>query len=87
MRNVEPDVIAWCHGETSTGVLNPLEPIARLAHEANALSMLDAVATFGTVPIDLARAGIDVAVSSSAKALQGPAGLAWALVRGGGSTR
>ncbi len=64
------------HGETSTGVLQQLEPLARLAHEHDAIFIADSVATLGGVPIEVDRMGVDVCYSGSQKCLSAPPGLA-----------
>jgi len=64
------------HGETSTGVLQPLEPLARLARQYGALFVVDAVATLGGVPLDVDRTGIDICYSGSQKCISCPPGLA-----------
>lgn len=69
-------VLAVIHGETSTGVLQPLGPLVRLAREHGALFVVDTVATLGGVPLDVDEAGIDVCYSGSQKCLSCPPGLA-----------
>jgi alanine-glyoxylate transaminase/serine-glyoxylate transaminase/serine-pyruvate transaminase len=69
-------LLAVVHGETSTGVLQPLEPLARLAREAGALFVVDAVATLGGAPLRVDALGIDVCYTGSQKCLSCPPGLA-----------
>jgi (S)-ureidoglycine-glyoxylate aminotransferase len=64
------------HGETSTGVLQPLEPLAELARSHGALLMVDAVVTLGGCPVAADQRGIDVTVGGSQKCLSCPSGLA-----------
>jgi alanine-glyoxylate transaminase/serine-glyoxylate transaminase/serine-pyruvate transaminase len=68
-------LLAVVHGETSTGVLQPLEALARLAHEAGALFVVDTVATLAGAPVDVDGLGIDVCYSGSQKCLSCPPGL------------
>jgi (S)-ureidoglycine---glyoxylate transaminase len=87
-RTIEPDAIAkalgvgrtrmvaMVHGETSTGVLQPLEEIARIAHAHGALLMADAVVTLGGSDVAVDRWGVDVAVAGTQKCLSCPSGLA-----------
>jgi (S)-ureidoglycine-glyoxylate aminotransferase len=87
-RVVEPDAIgralkgggtklvAIVHGETSTGVLQPLEEIARITHEHEALLMADVVVTFGGCEVAVDRWNIDLAVAGTQKCLSCPSGLA-----------
>ncbi|MDZ7800474.1 MAG: aminotransferase class V-fold PLP-dependent enzyme [Trueperaceae bacterium] len=75
-RRVRPKVISVVHGETSTGVLNPLPAIAEVAHEVDALLSVDAVTTVGMMPFGMAELGIDYAYTGSQKCLSAPPGLA-----------
>ncbi len=71
---------AIVHAETSTGVLQPLDDIVRLAHAAGALVLVDAVTSLGGVPLDVDGAaggeGIDVCYSGTQKCVGAPPGLA-----------
>lgn len=73
---VRPKLVAFVHGETSTGVLNPVEELAEVAHEVGALLSVDAVTTVGMLPFDMAAWGIDYAYTGSQKCLSAPPGLA-----------
>jgi (S)-ureidoglycine-glyoxylate aminotransferase len=64
------------HGETSTGVLQPLEPLAELANSHGALLMVDAVVTLGGCRVGVDQHYIDVAVGGSQKCLSCPSGMA-----------
>jgi alanine-glyoxylate transaminase/serine-glyoxylate transaminase/serine-pyruvate transaminase len=70
------DIVAVVHAETSTGVLNPVQEIARLAARVNALTVVDAVTSFGAMPLRTDAWGIDVCYSCSQKGLGAPSGLA-----------
>ena len=76
VRRVRPKLVAFVHGETSTGVLNPVEELAAIAHEVDALLSVDAVTTVGMLPFDMAGWGIDYAYTGSQKCLSAPPGLA-----------
>ena len=69
-------VVALVHGETSTGVLQPLEEIARLAHEHGALVIADCVVTLGGCEVPVDRWALDVATAGTQKCLSCPSGLA-----------
>ncbi len=71
-----PDVIAVVHGETSTGVAQPLEHVAEVAREAGALFLVDAVTSLGGMPLRVDELGIDVCYSGTQKCLNVPPGLA-----------
>jgi alanine-glyoxylate transaminase/serine-glyoxylate transaminase/serine-pyruvate transaminase len=69
------DLVAIVHAETSTGVLNPVREIARLAHERDALTIVDAVTSLGAMPLNVADWHIDACYSCSQKGLGAPSGL------------
>jgi aspartate aminotransferase-like enzyme len=87
-RVIEPDAIAAAldggrtklvaivHGETSTGVLQPLEEIVRVAHAHDALLLADAVVSLGGIEVAVDRWGVDVATAGSQKCLSCPSGMA-----------
>jgi alanine-glyoxylate transaminase/serine-glyoxylate transaminase/serine-pyruvate transaminase len=72
---VKPRVVAFVHAETSTGVLQPVEGIARAAQEAGALTVLDCVTSLAGIPLALEHWGIDAAYSGTQKCLSVPPGL------------
>lgn len=67
--------VAIVHAETSTGVWQPLEPIARLCREHDSLFLVDAVTSLGGAPVEVDRWGIDVCYSGTQKCLSCPPGL------------
>jgi alanine-glyoxylate transaminase/serine-glyoxylate transaminase/serine-pyruvate transaminase len=69
------DLVAMVHGETSTGVRNPVAEIARIAATYGALTVVDAVTTLGAVPLDVHAWGIDACYACSQKGLGAPSGL------------
>ncbi|MEJ5358383.1 MAG: alanine--glyoxylate aminotransferase family protein [Desulfobacterales bacterium] len=76
LRGRSPRVVAVVHAETSTGACTPLEEIARLAHEAGALFLVDCVTSLGGMEVAVDRLGIDAAYSGTQKCLSCPPGLA-----------
>ena len=72
---VRPRVVAFVHAETSTGVCQPVEQIARAAREADAMVVLDCVTSLAGRPVELDAWGIDAAYSGSQKCLSCPPGL------------
>jgi len=68
-------VVAFVHAETSTGVLQPPEPIVEAAHDAGALVIMDAVTSLGGVDVPVDRVGADVVYSGTQKCLSCPPGL------------
>jgi (S)-ureidoglycine-glyoxylate aminotransferase len=69
-------VVAVVHGETSTGVLQPLDEIAQLARAHDALLVVDAVVTLGGCEVATDAWGLDVVVGGMQKCLSCPSGLA-----------
>jgi alanine-glyoxylate transaminase / serine-glyoxylate transaminase / serine-pyruvate transaminase len=68
-------LVALVHAETSTGVLQPLDDIARLVREHGALLLVDAVTSLGGAPVQIDELGIDACYSCSQKCLGSPPGL------------
>ncbi len=75
IRRLEPSVVAVVHAETSTGVCQPVEAIARTAREAGALFVLDCVTSLAGLPLRLDAWGVDAAYSGTQKCLSCPPGL------------
>ena len=70
------DLVAMVHAETSTGVLNPVADLCRIARARGALTIVDAVTSLGAHPVDVAAWGADAVYSCSQKGLGAPSGLA-----------
>ena len=68
-------MVSVVHAETSTGVLQPLDEIARLAKASGALLMVDAVTSLGGSELNFDALGIDYAYSCSQKCLGAPPGI------------
>ena len=66
--------------ETSTGVLHDVQAIAKIASEAGALSIVDAISGLGADELPMDAWGVDVVVSGSQKGMMLPPGLAFASV-------
>ena len=71
-----PDIVAMVHAETSTGVLNPVTDLCRLASGAGAMTIVDCVTSLGAHPIDVSAWGADAVYSCTQKGLGAPSGLA-----------
>ena len=70
-----PKLVALVHGETSTGVLQPLRDAVEIAHQRGALFLADCVTSLGGQPVDMDALGIDIAYSCTQKCLAAPPGL------------
>ncbi len=69
------DLVSVVHGETSTGVRNPLDRIAPLVARRGGIVIADAVTSLGAVPLDMTAWQVDVCYSCSQKGLAAPSGL------------
>jgi selenocysteine lyase/cysteine desulfurase len=74
-------ILATSHVFFSTGAIQDLRPLARLAHDAGALFLVDAYQSGGQVPIDVRAADADVLITGPLKWLLGGPGLAYLYVR------
>ena len=73
--------VSVVHCETTTGVLNPLPEIARVVKGRGRVLIVDAMSSFGGVPIDMAELGIDFLISSANKCIQGVPGFGFVIAR------
>lgn len=81
----DPDIshIVMVHCETTTGILNPLEMISRLAHEYDKTLIIDAMSSFGGIEMDVGGLGIDYLISSANKCIQGVPGFGFVIAKTG----
>ena len=73
--------IAMVHSETTTGMLNPIEEVAELAKRYDKRYIVDAMSSFGGIPLDIAALNIDYLISSANKCIQGVPGFAFVIAR------
>ena len=71
----KPKIVAIVHAETSTGVLQPLEEISQMTHDAGALLVVDAVTSFCGTQLKIDDWEIDAVYSGTQKCLSAPPGL------------
>jgi len=71
----EARAVAVVHHETSTTVLNPLQELAKVAHEAGLPIIVDAIASLGGVELPVDKWSLDVCVTVANKCLECPPGL------------
>lgn len=69
-------LVGMVHAETSTGVQTPVEPFAKIAHDAGALLLVDCVTSLGGVPVTVDAWGADAVYSGTQKCLSAPPGMA-----------
>lgn len=71
--------LAMVHSETTTGLLNPIEEVADVIRGRGITFIVDAMSSFGGVPIDIQALGIDFLVSSANKCVQGVPGFGFVI--------
>ncbi|CAM3606054.1 2-aminoethylphosphonate--pyruvate transaminase [compost metagenome] len=67
--------VALIHCETSTGILNPLPEIARVIAGHGKRLIIDAMSSFGALPIDARQVPFDALIAASGKCLEGVPGM------------
>jgi len=72
----KPKLMAMVHGETSTGVMNPVPEVGEIAKSLGCLFSVDAVTTVGMLDFNMQAWGVDYAYTGSQKCLSAPPGLA-----------
>lgn len=73
-------LVAISHASNLTGAVLPVARIARLAHDAGALVLVDAAQTAGALPVDRGELGADLLAFTGHKALMGPTGTGGLIV-------
>ena len=78
-----PDIthLSMVHSETTTGLLNPIEEVAEVLKGRNITFIVDAMSSFGGVPIDMKKLDIDFLVSSANKCIQGVPGFGFIIAK------
>lgn len=80
---LNPDVthVFLVHCETSSGILNPLREIADVVKAHGKSLIIDAMSTFGAVPVTVQDIAFDVLVSSANKCIEGIPGFGFVIIR------
>ncbi|WP_318519877.1 2-aminoethylphosphonate--pyruvate transaminase [Photobacterium leiognathi] len=73
--------VAMVHCETTTGMLNPIEAVCKLVKSRNKIMILDAMSSFGGIPMDLGELGVDFMISSANKCIQGVPGFGFVIAK------
>jgi 2-aminoethylphosphonate-pyruvate transaminase len=93
LNDVDITDVAVVHCETTTGIMNPVEELGQVVYELGRTYIVDAMSSFGAVPLDLAAARIDYLISSANKCIEGVPGFSFVianranLMAGKGSAR
>lgn len=69
------------HCETTTGIINPIQAIGDVVKAHECVYCVDAMSSFGAVPVDLPACGIDYLVSSANKCIEGVPGFSFVIAR------
>jgi len=75
--------VAVVHCETTTGIINDIKTIAKIAKDKNLTVIVDAMSSAFAYPIDMAVDGIDFLACSSNKLVQGLPGIGIVVARKG----
>jgi 2-aminoethylphosphonate-pyruvate transaminase len=75
--------VGLIHCETSTGIRNPLAEIADAVARHGKGLIVDAMSSFGALPIDARTTPLDALIAASGKCVEGPPGMGFVLVRRG----
>jgi 2-aminoethylphosphonate-pyruvate transaminase len=73
--------VGLIHCETSTGILNPLPEIADVVAKRGRSLIVDAMSSFGAIPIDAQKIPFDALIAASGKCIEGPPGMGFVFVR------
>jgi 2-aminoethylphosphonate-pyruvate transaminase len=73
--------VGLIHCETSTGILNPLQEVADVVAVRGKSLIVDAMSSFGALPIDADRVPFDALIAASGKCVEGPPGMGFVFVR------
>jgi len=73
--------VAVVHSETTTGMLNPIDEIGKIVKKYGKIFIVDAMSSFGGIPIDIEALDIDFIVSSANKCIQGVPGFGFIIAK------
>jgi 2-aminoethylphosphonate-pyruvate transaminase len=73
--------VAQVHCETGTGILNPLTEIAATVARRGRGLIIDAMSSYGAIPIDARTVPFDALIAASGKCLEGVPGMGFVIVR------
>lgn len=80
-KDPEIALVAVVHCETTTGILNPIEEMGKTVSKAGRRYFVDAMSSFGAIPIDLKGSHIDYLVSSPNKCIEGVPGFSFVITK------
>ncbi len=71
--------VTMVHGETTSGILNDIESVAKVVKAQGKVFIVDAMSSFGGIDIDVAGLKIDFIISSANKCIQGVPGFSFII--------
>ena len=71
--------VAMVHCETTTGMLNPAEAVGEIVRRLGRIYILDAMSSFGGIPISMESTGAHYLISSANKCVQGVPGFGFVI--------
>ena len=79
----DPDIshVLAVQCETTSGILNPIEDVARIVKKYSRSLIIDAMSAFGAIEVDAKKIAFDAIMASSNKCLEGVPGIGFALIR------
>jgi len=69
------------HHETTTGILNPIKEIGKLAKDNHCTYIVDAISSFGGIPFNIKECNIDFLIGTANKCIQGVPGLSFVIAK------
>ncbi len=79
----DPEIthVAVIHHETTTGLVNPIDDIGEIVKKYGKIYFVDAMSSFGALPIDMQKAGIDYLACTANKNIESVPGIAFVLAK------
>ena len=77
----DPEIthVAMVHCETTTGMLNPVEAVGEIVRRLGRVFILDAMSSFGGIPMSMELTGAHYLISSANKCIQGVPGFGFVV--------
>ena len=73
--------VAVVHCEIKSGIVNPIEEIGNIVKRHRRIYIVDAMSSFGAIPVNLAECGIDYLISSANQCIPGVPSFSFVLAR------
>tara|TARA_B100000315_G_C14523117_1_gene562528 strand:- start:177 stop:1289 length:1113 start_codon:yes stop_codon:yes gene_type:complete len=73
--------VSMVHHETTTGMLNPVKEVGKIAKKYDCVFVVDTISSFAGIPFDIIDYQIDFMISTSNKCIQGMAGCCFIICK------